>query len=44
MRWPFVIAGTTSMPVIWLVAIIGAGLAALAIGASACAPRASISS
>jgi len=33
MRWPFVIEGTTSMPVIWLVAIAVGALAALAIGA-----------
>lgn len=31
--WPFEIAGTTQMPVIWLVAIIASGLAALPIGA-----------
>lgn len=31
--WPFVIAGTKSMPVIWLVAMGASGLAALAIGA-----------
>ncbi|MCU0789660.1 MAG: branched-chain amino acid ABC transporter permease [Nitratireductor sp.] len=31
--WPFEIAGTTSMPVIWLVAVVAAGLAALPIGA-----------
>lgn len=33
MEWPFLIEGTKSMPVIWLVAMIGSGLAALAIGA-----------
>lgn len=32
LEWPFVIEGTKSMPVIWLVAIIVSGLAALAIG------------
>lgn len=32
-EWPFLIQGTKSMPVIWLVATISAGLAALAIGA-----------
>lgn len=31
--WPFVIEGTKSMPVIWLVAMLASGLAALAIGA-----------
>lgn len=31
--WPFVIEGTRSMPVIWLVAMLASGLAALAIGA-----------
>lgn len=31
--WPFEIAGTQSMPVIWLLTIIKAGFAALAIGA-----------
>ena len=31
--WPFEIAGTTSMPIIWLVALCASGLAALAIGA-----------
>lgn len=31
--WPFVIEGTKSMPVIWLVAMGASGLAALAIGA-----------
>lgn len=31
--WPFLIEGTKSMPVIWLVALISSGLAALAIGA-----------
>ena len=33
MTWPLEIAGTTSMPVIWLVAIVAAGLVALPIGA-----------
>ena len=33
MQWPVVIEGTTSMPVIWLVAMLASGLAALAIGA-----------
>ena len=33
MEWPFVIEGTKSMPVIWLVAIITSALAALVIGA-----------
>jgi len=33
MTWPFTIEGTTQMPVIWLVAILVAGLAALPIGA-----------
>ncbi len=33
MEWPFVIAGTKSMPVIWLAAVVLSGLAALAIGA-----------
>ena len=32
MEWPFVIEGTKSMPVIWLVATIASALAALAIG------------
>ncbi|MFP1632036.1 branched-chain amino acid ABC transporter permease [Zhengella sp. ZM62] len=32
-EWPFLIEGTTFMPVLWLVAVIVAGLAALAIGA-----------
>ena len=32
-EWPFVIQGTKSMPVIWLVAIVTSALAALAIGA-----------
>lgn len=32
-EWPFVIEGTKSMPVIWLVAIVASALAALAIGA-----------
>ena len=31
--WPVEIAGTTSMPIIWLVALCASGLAALAIGA-----------
>ena len=31
--WPLVIEGTKSMPVIWLVAIVASGLAALVIGA-----------
>jgi len=31
--WPFLIEGTKSMPVIWLVAIVASALAALAIGA-----------
>jgi branched-chain amino acid transport system permease protein len=33
MQWPFLIEGTSSMPIIWLVALIAGGLAALAIGA-----------
>jgi branched-chain amino acid transport system permease protein len=33
MSWPLEIAGTTSMPAIWLVAIVAAGLVALPIGA-----------
>ena len=33
MEWPFVLEGTKSMPVIWLVAIASSALAALAIGA-----------
>lgn len=33
MEWPFVIEGTKSMPVIWLVAVIASALAALVIGA-----------
>ena len=33
LEWPLVIQGTKSMPVIWLVAIVTSGLAALAIGA-----------
>ena len=41
---PFLIEGTKSMPVIWLVAIVASALAALVIGALSCAPRASISS
>lgn len=32
MEWPFLIEGTKSMPVIWLLAIITSGLAALAVG------------
>ncbi|MBO9472286.1 branched-chain amino acid ABC transporter permease [Shimia sp. R10_1] len=32
-EWPFLIEGTKSMPVIWLVAVIASALAALAIGA-----------
>ncbi|AVL53428.1 branched-chain amino acid ABC transporter permease [Roseobacter denitrificans] len=32
MEWPFLIEGTKSMPVIWLVAMISAGVAALVIG------------
>lgn len=33
MEWPFVIEGTKSMPVIWLVAVVFSALAALLIGA-----------
>ncbi len=33
MEWPFVIEGTRSMPVIWLVAVLASALAALGIGA-----------
>lgn len=33
MEWPFTINGTKSMPIIWLVATVASGLAALAIGA-----------
>jgi len=33
MEWPFTVEGTKSMPVIWLVAMLSAGLAALGIGA-----------
>ena len=33
MDWPFVLEGTKSMPVIWLVAIVASALAALVIGA-----------
>ena len=33
MEWPFVIEGTKSMPVIWLVSVIVSGLVALALGA-----------
>ncbi|XDA96830.1 branched-chain amino acid ABC transporter permease [Sulfitobacter sp. LCG007] len=33
MEWPFLMAGTNSMPVIWIVALVAGGLAALAIGA-----------
>jgi branched-chain amino acid transport system permease protein len=32
MEWPFVIEGTKSMPVIWLVAVVASALAALVIG------------
>jgi len=32
MEWPFLIEGTKSMPVIWLVAMVSAGVAALLIG------------
>lgn len=32
-EWPFLIQGTKSMPVIWLVTLVTSGLAALAIGA-----------
>jgi len=32
MAWPFVIEGTKSMPVIWLVAVVASGLAALVVG------------
>ncbi len=32
-EWPFLIEGTKSMPVIWLLAIVTSGLAALAVGA-----------
>ncbi|WP_425099294.1 branched-chain amino acid ABC transporter permease [Tropicibacter sp. S64] len=32
-EWPFLIEGTKSMPVIWLVAVVAAALAALVIGA-----------
>ncbi|WP_422050003.1 branched-chain amino acid ABC transporter permease [Shimia sp.] len=32
-EWPFLIEGTKSMPVIWLVAVVASALAALAIGA-----------
>ena len=32
MEWPFVIEGTKSMPVIWLVAVVASALAALGIG------------
>jgi len=33
MEWPFLIEGTNSMPIIWLLAIIASGLTALAVGA-----------
>lgn len=33
LEWPLVVEGTKSMPVIWLVAMLSSGLAALAIGA-----------
>ncbi len=33
MEWPFLIEGTKSMPIIWLVAVVSSALAALAIGA-----------
>jgi branched-chain amino acid transport system permease protein len=33
MEWPFLIEGTQSMPVIWLVAIIASGVVALGVGA-----------
>jgi branched-chain amino acid transport system permease protein len=33
MEWPFLIEGTKSMPIIWLVALIASGLVALVIGA-----------
>lgn len=33
MEWPFTIPGTKTMPIIWLVATLASGLAALAIGA-----------
>ena len=33
MEWPLLVEGTKSMPVIWLVAVLTSGLAALAIGA-----------
>ena len=33
MTWPLELAGTTSMPVIWLAAVVAAGLVALPIGA-----------
>ncbi len=33
MQWPFLIEGTSSMPIIWGVALVAGGLAALAIGA-----------
>lgn len=32
-EWPFLVEGTTSMPVIWLIAVLLSGLAALLIGA-----------
>ena len=33
MEWPFTVEGTKSMPVIWLVAVLASGVAALLIGA-----------
>ncbi|PHP66398.1 branched-chain amino acid ABC transporter permease [Zhengella mangrovi] len=33
MEWPFLVEGTTFMPVLWLVAVLVSGIAALAIGA-----------
>lgn len=33
MEWPLTIEGTNAMPVIWLVAVVAGGLAALAVGA-----------
>ena len=43
-EWPFLIEGTKSMPVIWLVAMVTSAVAALLIGRCLCARRVSISS
>lgn len=33
MEWPFLLEGTKSMPIIWLVAVLASGMVALAVGA-----------